>query len=247
MNSTPSLLEQLIKAGVPAALVAAVADLEAEVRLDRARRAKNANRMRTVRARAAQTRTCSTQEEERKVSPTPPLKKEEELPSYILQTSSSEYSLPVPSTGDMFTEQESGLPAKQVKEEKASKVKRIDYSEAFEAFWRPYPRTPVMSKAEAWAAWQKLGPEDRDRATEAVPKYVDWLRSKPDHLVIHACRFITKRRFDGLCPAPEVAEPAEKWASVDCYGRPLTAETIAELERFYRERENGLDQGTESH
>ena len=227
MDSTTSLLEQLIKAGTPAALVAAVADLEAEVRLDRARRAKNANRMRTVRARAAQTRTCSTKEE-RKVSPTPPLKKEER-PSYALQTSSSVHSLPVPSTGDMFTEQESGLPAKQESEEKVSKIKKIPYSEAFEAFWRPYPRTPVMSKAEAWTAWQKLGPEDRDRATEAVPLYVAWLRSKPDHLVIHACRFITKRRFDGLCPAPAVAPTGPM---VDGCGRPIPPEV---WERICRE------------
>jgi hypothetical protein len=78
------------------------------------------------------------------------------------------------------------------------------YTEEFEEkFWKPYPRTPIMSKKEAFDVWVKLTPEDRALAIAAVPKYLAFLKSKPDHPAIHACRFLSKRRFDGLTDKPE--------------------------------------------
>jgi hypothetical protein len=88
---------------------------------------------------------------------------------------------------------------------------RTRWSEEFEnGFWRRYPRTPVMSKAEAWKAWQKSTDADRARIVAAVSRYAAWLRSKPDHPAVHACRFITQRRFEGFGepepePAPDLA------------------------------------------
>lgn len=76
---------------------------------------------------------------------------------------------------------------------------RAVYSVEFEdEFWKPYPRTPVMSKAEAWKAWEKSSEQDRTAIVAAVPRYAAWLKSKPDHPAVHACRFITQRRFDGF-------------------------------------------------
>lgn len=77
------------------------------------------------------------------------------------------------------------------------------YSVEFEnRFWKPYPRTPVMSKQEAWKAWGKLNETERSAVISAVPKYVDWLegqrRQKPDYPAVHACRFISQRRFEGF-------------------------------------------------
>lgn len=80
----------------------------------------------------------------------------------------------------------------------SAKVLKWKYSEEFEGFWRPYPKTPVMSKAEAWKAWGKLPPEDRKAAIAAVPRFIEFLRSKPDHPAVHACRFLSQRRFDGF-------------------------------------------------
>ncbi len=83
------------------------------------------------------------------------------------------------------------------------------YSAEFEEkFWQPYPRTPTMSKLEAWKAWQK-SLDDHAAIIAAVPRYAAWLRSKPDHPAVHACRFITQRRFDGFGePEPTAELPA---------------------------------------
>jgi hypothetical protein len=90
---------------------------------------------------------------------------------------------------------------------------RKKYDEDFATrFWQPYPRTPVMSKAEAWKAWNRLSDDDRNAAAAAVPHYVAWLRSKPDHPAVHACRFISQRRFDGFCAPAEAAAPPPGFA-----------------------------------
>jgi hypothetical protein len=68
-------------------------------------------------------------------------------------------------------------------------------------FWKPYPRTPVMSKKQALAEWRKLDPHSRDKASAALPSYKSFLKSKPDHPVVHACRFLSQRRFDGFAEA----------------------------------------------
>jgi hypothetical protein len=83
------------------------------------------------------------------------------------------------------------------------------YSREFEdQVWRPYPRTPVMSKPEAWKAWQKADAADRAAIVAAVPRYAAWLKAKPDHPVVHACRFIAQRRFEGFGDAAAPAEAA---------------------------------------
>lgn len=74
----------------------------------------------------------------------------------------------------------------------------------FEGWWKSYPRTPVMSKKEAIAAWQRLSEPDRLAAVAALPKYAAFLKSKPDHPTVHACRFLSQRRFDGFEEAAEV-------------------------------------------
>lgn len=76
------------------------------------------------------------------------------------------------------------------------------YPEDFEnQFWKPYPRTQVMSKKEALTAWKRLSEQDRRAAIAAVPLFVAFLKSKPDHPAVHACRFLSQRRFDGFVQA----------------------------------------------
>lgn len=85
-------------------------------------------------------------------------------------------------------------------EQKEFRPKRVraTYPDDFEGFWKSYPRTPVMSKTEAWKAWQKLGEMDRSAAIEAVPRFVEWLKTQKDHPAVHVCRFLSQRRFDGF-------------------------------------------------
>jgi hypothetical protein len=76
---------------------------------------------------------------------------------------------------------------------------RTSYPEDFEnGFWKPYPTSPNMSKSEALTAWKGLSEEERKLASAAVPAFKNWLRGQKDHPVVHACRFLKQRRFEGF-------------------------------------------------
>lgn len=96
------------------------------------------------------------------------------------------------------------------------------YPEDFEnGFWKPYPRTPVMSKKEALTAWKRLAPEDREKAVAAVSPYISFLKSKPDHPTVHACRFLSQRRFDGFGAA---AQSSQQKIAIPRHGQILGPE-----------------------
>jgi uncharacterized protein YdaU (DUF1376 family) len=76
--------------------------------------------------------------------------------------------------------------------------KQNGYPKDFEDWWLGYPRTPTMSKSEALKAWQRLDPDDCLKAAAATPKYAAYLKTKPDLPAVHACRFLSQRRFDGF-------------------------------------------------
>jgi hypothetical protein len=75
---------------------------------------------------------------------------------------------------------------------------RAAYSDDFEAFWKAYPTTAIMSKTEAGKVWGKLSELDRQAAFAAVPRYVAWLAGRPGHPAVHAVRFVTQRRWEGF-------------------------------------------------
>jgi hypothetical protein len=80
-----------------------------------------------------------------------------------------------------------------------AKAPRTKYSDEFEAkFWQPYPRTPTMSKSEAWKAWMKMTLEQRVTACQAIEPYKRHLRSKPNLETVHACRFLSQERYAGF-------------------------------------------------
>jgi hypothetical protein len=72
------------------------------------------------------------------------------------------------------------------------------YTPDFDEWWLSYPRSPNMSKKEAYAQWLKLQPAQRDAAKAGLPAYKTWLASRPDHPVVHACRYLSQRRFEGF-------------------------------------------------
>jgi len=109
-------------------------------------------------------------------------------------------------TPSLFSDREAGLPKKHRKSGASP-----SYTPEFEdGFWKSYPRTPTMSKSEAFEIWDKLSAEDRARATAAVPQFVSFLRKQgAQYPVVHACRFLSQRRFEGFAEStPKSATPA---------------------------------------
>ena len=150
----------------------------------------------------------------------------------------------LPSTGEPLKE---GSASKEVCGGRAKK-----YDETFEnSFWKPYPRTAVMSKKEAFTAWLRTSPEDQSKACSAIDSYKRFLNDKPDHPVVHACRFLSQRRFDGFVEAapsddgrpPNVPDdiPPEQWQDYLGGWRPgmITSRQRKEQHDAYERALNG--------
>ena len=90
------------------------------------------------------------------------------------------------------------------------------YSEDFEKWWKDYPRDANMSKAEAFKAWKKLDANDRAKAQAAIAPFRSWISSQQNYRTLHACRFLSQRRFDGFAEQASFAEPGKpELVSVD--------------------------------
>lgn len=91
------------------------------------------------------------------------------------------------------------------KEEEGKSVSRarsaIRYSAEFENFWKAYPTDPGMSKKTAWAEWEKLDEPSRALAISAISGFKAWVAKQgKDYRTVHACRYLSQRRFDGFAP-----------------------------------------------
>jgi len=88
--------------------------------------------------------------------------------------------------------------------ENARAARALSSDEFDQKVWKPYPRTPVMSKEQAWRAWRNAADEDRAAIVAAIPRYAAWLKQKkPDHPVLNLETFIAQRRFAGFAEADE--------------------------------------------
>lgn len=98
---------------------------------------------------------------------------------------------------------------------------KSQYTASFESFWTAYPRTPNMSKAEAFTEWKKLAVSEQSTCVAAIAPYVAFLKTKPDLETIHACRFISKRRFEGFAgdASAKLIVNDETWLKRLKYGR----------------------------
>lgn len=77
--------------------------------------------------------------------------------------------------------------------------KRNSYAQDFEMFWTAFPTDAGMSKLEASKAWGKLSSEDKLEAFDAIPGFKAWVAKQgPNYRTVHACRYLTQRRFDGF-------------------------------------------------
>lgn len=81
---------------------------------------------------------------------------------------------------------------------KATRTREV-YSQEFEiTFWKPFPRTAIMSKKEAWREWMKLDPDARIAACKAIDPYKRHLSKNPTLHAVHACRFLSQNRAEGI-------------------------------------------------
>jgi hypothetical protein len=75
--------------------------------------------------------------------------------------------------------------------------KRDGYSDEFEAWWAEYPNR--KGKAKAFEAWKKLTPEDRQAATEDVPRRLaldrQWRRDAGAYIP-HGPTYLNQRGWD---------------------------------------------------
>lgn len=117
------------------------------------------------------------------------------------------------------------------------KRKRVAYPEQFEEFWKSYPTDPNMAKVEAFKAWQKLDADDRGRAIATLPAFKTWVKQQRDYRTLHACRYLSQRRFDGFAGAEQqagtaalpvkiVLEGTPEWESLKSKNPRLTARDI---------------------
>lgn len=118
------------------------------------------------------------------------------------------------------------VPVPDATVKKKSKNKNI-YSEVFENFWRAYPTDPLMSKKAASEVWARLPDADREAAAAAVPAFAEFCRKTPDYRPVHACRFLSQRRFEGFASSPQTVPPAEPVRRFD---------SNDEFKKWWRER-----------
>lgn len=76
--------------------------------------------------------------------------------------------------------------------------KRVAYTQKFEEFWKAYPTDALMSKKDAFAAFEKLDPEAQDEVIAAVPAFRAHCSAHVDYRPVHAVRFITQGRYEGF-------------------------------------------------
>jgi hypothetical protein len=91
--------------------------------------------------------------------------------------------------------------------------KRISYTPDFEAFWKAYPTTVNMPKTEAFNAWQRLDPADKQAATGSLPAYRRDLAKEDWRKPVYACRYLKQRRFEGFAQSAAVTtHDATDWS-----------------------------------
>lgn len=125
------------------------------------------------------------------------------------------------------TEEPTGSLSETSSDEPKKAGKKKAYTADFEAFWSEYPRTPNMGKAEAYNEWRKLDADDRAAARAALPAFKAFLNSKPDLSTQHACRFLSKRRFEGFAEQAVSTVDDAQWVSRLEYGRSKKQWSVA--------------------
>lgn len=99
--------------------------------------------------------------------------------------------------------------------------KRKGYPEQFESFWSAYPTDPNMSKKEAFDVWARLTPDDHSQAIASLTAFKEFCAKDPTYRPIHACRYLSKRRFEGHGSAPCVNGSSPQGPPPELEGKAL--------------------------
>lgn len=79
--------------------------------------------------------------------------------------------------------------------------RKASYPQDFEDFWRDYPTDANMSKLKAYEKWKRLSDDDKRKCAASVPGFRKYCSDNTTYRPVHACRFISERRFDGFAAA----------------------------------------------
>ena len=97
------------------------------------------------------------------------------------------------------------LSSLEIEEDKKERIvgsvtrKRNSYAQGFEMFWTAFPTDAGMSKLEASKVWERLTPEDKMAAYSCIPAFKAWVAQQgQNYRVVHACRYLSQRRFEGF-------------------------------------------------
>ena len=100
--------------------------------------------------------------------------------------------------------------------------KKAPYPQEFEADWRSYPTSPIMSKKAAYEKWKRLDAEDRAAFRAAIPKYKAYLK-QPENAWLHPCHlvvFINQRRWEAFAEdASHITVDEDRWLKRLAYAR----------------------------
>ena len=84
---------------------------------------------------------------------------------------------------------------------------RVSYPADFEEFWKGFPTDANMSKAEAFKAWKPMLDDDKALVLASLPAFRRYCLDRPDYRPVHACRYLSQRRFEGHAAAKNGATP----------------------------------------
>lgn len=129
-----------------------------------------------------------------------------------------------PQSDERFIQPGLGLP------EKPSKKPRNEYPGEFDKFWEAYPTDQLMSKKTAFDRWRRLSSDDREKALASLPAFHAYCRAHPNYRPVHACKFISDRRFDGFA-----AVAVEVQAVAGFYAKAETKQREA-WDAYFREK-----------
>lgn len=137
----------------------------------------------------------------------------EQVPDAISETPSADV-IEFPQSGENRIQMKDVGGRRKEGKEKKIRRKRVSYPPEFEDLWKVYPTDNLMSKLEGFEAWKKLDAEDRVACRESVPAFIAYCKSNPDYRAIHLCRYIQKRRFDGMLEAGRKIAERQKQSAV---------------------------------
>jgi hypothetical protein len=87
--------------------------------------------------------------------------------------------------------------------------KRLAYTELFLEFWKAFPTDSLMSKSEAFKAFDALPEDEQHEVLQSVPAFRAYCSQHVDYRPVHACRYITQRRFEGFVKTQAAVDSRE--------------------------------------